>query len=63
MGKLVSLKRSIYTTVEFEDEDELVTTNDSTFKPTRKSRTKVSLGRIKHHEPVELTFCGTRKDE
>ena len=50
--KLMGSKRGIYTTVDFEDKDELVTPNDSTFKLTRKSRTKVSLGKIKRHEPV-----------
>ena len=35
----------------------------SIFKPPRKARTEVSLGKTKHHEPVELPFCGTYKDE
>ena len=56
-------KDGIYTTVNFEDNEELVDNNHSIFKPTRKARTKVSLGKTKHHELVELPFCGTCKDE
>ena len=63
MDTLMSSKRGMCTTVDFKDKDELINKNDSTFKPTRKTRYKVSLGNIKHHEPVELPFCSICKDE
>ena len=47
------------TTIDFEDDEALVDNQYSTFQPIRKARTKVSLGKIKRHEPVELPFCGT----
>ena len=56
-------KRGIYTTTNFKDDEELVDKQGNNSKPTRKSRTKVSLSKTKHHEPVELPFCGTCLDE
>ena len=39
-------------------DEELTKERETNFTPTRKKRTKVVLGVIRYHEPVNILFCG-----
>ena len=34
------------------------TDEDMNFKSTRKDKTKVTIGSLRHHEPINIPFCG-----
>ena len=57
-NKLISSKHGLCTNINVEDDETLISKEDSEFQPTRKSRTQITIGEIKYHELVQYPFCG-----
>ena len=58
MHTLIGQQNKMYQPMAEPIDEELTTEKESTFTHTRKERTKVVLGLIRHHEPVNIPFCG-----
>ena len=57
VNTLISQHNKMYQPMVEPIDQALTTGKETTFTPTRRERTKLFLGSIRHHEPVRIPFC------